>query len=190
MVQYDLILWLTSSFSDHYNSMPTEAADRAFVAVPWKISREIARTNAVRLTKEHPERFDALEKVGFKVNREGDPISTIAVRHGGHYVDIGASDLIIDGSIKVKSGGTIASYTKDGLMFEDGTELKADVIVLATGYRFAASEGLASIVGPKVAKEIDITRGFDEEGELRGLYKPCGRKSSSTAAVSVLARLC
>ena len=49
------------------------------------------------------------------------------------YTDQGACDLMIEGKIKVKSDTQIAKYTKTGILFEDGTELKADVVVLATG---------------------------------------------------------
>lgn len=48
--------------------------------------------------------------------------------------DTGASQLIVDGKIKLKSGSTIESFTERGLRFEDGDELQADVVVFATGY--------------------------------------------------------
>ena len=47
--------------------------------------------------------------------------------------DVGASQKIIDGKIKLKSDGPIASFTPTGLRFEDGSTLDADVILFATG---------------------------------------------------------
>ncbi|OJD17528.1 hypothetical protein AJ78_02397 [Emergomyces pasteurianus Ep9510] len=38
---------------------------------------------------------------------------------------------VAQGLIKVKSDSTITSCTKDGLMFEDGSERNADIIILA-----------------------------------------------------------
>ena len=55
-------------------------------------------------------------------------------RGGGYYIDVGASQLIADGKIKVKQGQEITEVNPHGLLFADGTELPADEIVFATGY--------------------------------------------------------
>ena len=47
--------------------------------------------------------------------------------------DVGASQLIIDGKIKLKNDAQIARFTPTGLEFEDGGTLDADVVVFATG---------------------------------------------------------
>lgn len=51
--------------------------------------------------------------------------------------DVGASQMIIDGKIKLKSDSPLLAFTETGLKFEDGSELPADVVLFATG--FAAS---------------------------------------------------
>lgn len=48
---------------------------------------------------------------------------------GGYYIDVGASRLIADKKIKLKQGKEITRLTKDGVLFEDGVELKADIVV-------------------------------------------------------------
>lgn len=50
------------------------------------------------------------------------------------HPDVGASQMIIDGKIKLKNDSQIAEFTEGGLKFENGSELPADVIVFATGY--------------------------------------------------------
>jgi len=47
--------------------------------------------------------------------------------------DVGASQLIIDGKIKLKNDAQIARFTQNGLEFEDGSTLDADAVVFATG---------------------------------------------------------
>lgn len=47
--------------------------------------------------------------------------------------DHGASQLIVDGKIKMKSDSTLERFTKNGLKFDDGSEVDADVVVFATG---------------------------------------------------------
>ena len=46
-------------------------------------------------------------------------------------LDKGGADLIADGRIKVKSGAQPARFTEDSVVFDDGTELPADVVIFA-----------------------------------------------------------
>jgi hypothetical protein len=41
--------------------------------------------------------------------------------------------MVVDGRIKVKSDSELDRFTENGLLFKDGSELQADVIILATG---------------------------------------------------------
>ena len=50
------------------------------------------------------------------------------------YTDVGASQLIIDGKIKLKNDSQISRFSKNSIVFEDGSELPADVVIFATGY--------------------------------------------------------
>ena len=47
--------------------------------------------------------------------------------------DVGASEMIADGKIKVKSDSELERFTEKGVLFKDGSELEADVIIIATG---------------------------------------------------------
>jgi hypothetical protein len=46
-----------------------------------------------------PERFDALERAGFKLDRYGDLMYCMYERFGGHYMDVGASGKIARGQV-------------------------------------------------------------------------------------------
>ena len=48
-----------------------------------------------------PDKFDALEKAGFKVGRHGDLWKIICGRQGGHIVDVGTSKKIAAGLVSV-----------------------------------------------------------------------------------------
>ena len=48
--------------------------------------------------------------------------------------DVGASQMIIDGKIKLKNDAQISRFTEKGLKFEDGSTLDADAVVFATGW--------------------------------------------------------
>ena len=49
-------------------------------------------------------------------------------------LDIGCSQLIIDGKVKLKNDSQISHFSKNSIVFEDGSELPADVVICATGY--------------------------------------------------------
>lgn len=42
--------------------------------------------------------------------------------------------MIIEGKIKVKNDAQISRFVQDGIVFDNGSKLQADVIVVATGY--------------------------------------------------------
>lgn len=129
-----------------------------------------------RLVDASAERFDALERAGFKLDRKGDIYDNLYCRFGGHYVDIGTSDRIAKGQIQMKSNSLVKEWTEDGLRFEDGSEIKADLVVLCTGFSPNYRKVAAKIVGEDVADAMDDFFGLDPEGEIRGVYKPAGRK--------------
>ena len=74
--------------------------------------------------------------------------------------------------IKMKSDAAIVSYTADGLKFSDGSDLKADLIVFGTGFELDMSHQIARIFGSEVAKQTDARWTMDDEGEMRGYFKP------------------
>lgn len=47
------------------------------------------------------ELFDGLEKAGFACDRRGDFIDHLLVRFGGHYMNHGASEKIVEGKVSI-----------------------------------------------------------------------------------------
>jgi putative flavoprotein involved in K+ transport len=102
------------------------------------------------------------------------------LRGAGYYIDVGASQLIIDGEIAVKSGVEIDHLTEDTVVMADGTILPADLIVYATGYG-PMNDWAAELISPAVADKVGPCWGLGSdtakdpgpwEGELRNMWKP------------------
>lgn len=116
--------------------------------------------------------LEGLQKAGFKLD-SGIDKSGIArlyyTRGGGYYVDVGCSQLIIDGKIKVRqSPEGIKGFALKALILADGTELEANVVVLATGYdnmRTTVRKALRDSVADRLKDVWDL----DEEGELNAV---------------------
>jgi hypothetical protein len=62
-----------------------------------------------------PERFDALEAAGFRVERNGNLINYVFGRYGGHYVDVGVSKMISDGLVRILRSHFFLSYYRSRL---------------------------------------------------------------------------
>jgi cation diffusion facilitator CzcD-associated flavoprotein CzcO len=139
-----------------------------------KIEHDISKIQCDALFEAESERFNALEKVGFRVNRQAVLVDWVILRGGGYYIDVGTSKRIADGEIKVKSGVPIRRFTETGLEFDDGEVLRADVVVLATGYQKDARRQAAGILGDEIARNMPKFGGLDEEGEIRGSLEPSG----------------
>lgn len=83
-----------------YNeSVPTEFADKLTSTNPLGISRLTNQAILHPMAEKDVERYDALERAGFKTERYGDIIFQLCERFGGHYMDVGASAKISKGAV-------------------------------------------------------------------------------------------
>jgi cation diffusion facilitator CzcD-associated flavoprotein CzcO len=160
-----------------YNdNIPVAVSDLMAQIMPTAITRQMALMGVKKMASAEPERFDALERQGFRVERFMDVYHCLYERFGSHYVDVGVSQKIAQGLIKVKSDAALTGFTKDGLKFADGSVLEADVVVFATGFEGNMRLAVEEIVGEEVSNQLDDYWCVDCEGELRGVSKPIGRK--------------
>jgi cation diffusion facilitator CzcD-associated flavoprotein CzcO len=163
-----------------YNpQIPSEVSDRILMSNPLPIQRLIAMQGIRACADTDSAYFDSLEAQGFKTERYGDLWGTIYDREGGHFFDVGAGKLIADGKVKVKSDALPTAYTETGLKFSNGSQLDADVVVFATGYKSDLRESAKRIIGDEVAENLEEFWQCDREGEIRGAWRDTGRKLCS-----------
>ena len=74
-------------------------------------------------------------------------------RGSGYYIDVGASELIANGSVALRSPVGVESIGERSVRLSDGSELPADLIVYATGYG-PMSEWAARLISPAVAERV------------------------------------
>ncbi|EJT99353.1 FAD/NADP-binding domain-containing protein [Dacryopinax primogenitus] len=151
---------------------PLEIADLIWESTPIPVSRTLSR-RALK-SEALDKKYEALRKAGFLV-ADLDPMDAVYNRGGGHYIDVGGSDLIIDGKIKMKAGVPITHFTTDGLAFDDGTTLDADLVVFATGYNLQSmSQAARKIVGDEIGTKLKDVWGLDAENHLRAMHRNSG----------------
>ena len=158
-------------------------ADYLYAATPYKVQAR----NLIEVYKEVKKRdadfYKRLEAVGF-MHDFGDDESGLHVKYirrgSGYYIDVGASDLVCDGKIKLKSRVEVTEIKPKSVVLSDGTELKADLIVYATGYgpmNGWAAELISQEVADKVGKCWGLGTNTTKdpgpyEGEPRNMWKP------------------
>ena len=166
---------LVERYSKIYNQdLPTEIGDRISLTGPMGISGTITNMVHHKRINEKKELYDGLEEAGFKLQRYGDLNSCLYEKFGGHYIDVGVSEKIAKGDIKMKSDAKTERYTENGLLFDDGSHLDADVIVFSTGFNHNYRKLASQIVGSEIADQTDDYWGVNNEGEIRGAWIPSG----------------
>lgn len=161
----------------------TDNADLLAASVPYRALAELQIPLYRRIQAEDAPFYDRLRAVGFLLDfgEDGSGLSLKYLRRGsGYYIDVGASELIARGDIKLRSDSAIAEITPRGMLLADGSELPADLIVYATGYGSMTgwaerliSKEVADAVGPCWGLGSGTARDPGPwEGELRNMWKP------------------
>ncbi|MDV7354688.1 NAD(P)/FAD-dependent oxidoreductase [Rhodococcus oxybenzonivorans] len=162
--------------------MTTEKADLTFASLPYKIMHEFQIPIYQKIAERDKEFYDRLEKAGFKLDfgDDGSGLFMKYLRRGsGYYIDVGASELVADGSIHLVSG-QVDRLTETAVVLRDGTELPADLVVYATGYG-SMNGWAADLMGQEVADKVGKCWGLGSdttkdpgpwEGEQRNMWKP------------------
>ncbi|TCD61859.1 hypothetical protein EIP91_007828 [Steccherinum ochraceum] len=157
---------------------PTEIGDLKFTSIPMGLFRKLRQDRVQDAWNEDAAMFDKLRKGGLNLymgpDNAGIPL-LVFERGGGYWIDRGGADLIASGAITVKQGAEPVKFTDAGVQFSDGTELKADSVIFATGYtemRDVAKEMFGEEAMARVRP--GGIYGLNEEGELRFSHKPTG----------------
>lgn len=155
---------------------PTEYADLLACSTPWPQVLEYAVEGTRQTAEKDADLLAALEAVGFQLNDgpDGTGLMGFALQKGGgYYINVGASQLIAEGKVKLASGTGLAEFTPTGVRLQDGRELEADVVVLATGYKNMRETG-RRLFGDDIADKCPDVLGIGEDGEIGGLYRRTG----------------
>jgi putative flavoprotein involved in K+ transport len=162
--------------------MTTEKADLTFASLPYRIMHEFQTPIYDAIRERDQDFYQRLTDAGFELDW-GDDDSGLFMKYlrrgSGYYIDVGAADLVANGSIKLAKG-QVDRLTEDSVVLADGTELPADVVVYATGYG-SMNGWAADLIGQDVADKVGKVWGLGSdtakdpgpwEGEQRNMWKP------------------
>lgn len=161
----------------------TEHADLLFASIPFRLMAAVQEPLSAEMRRADADFYQRLTAAGFlwDFGEDESGLMMKALRTAsGYYIDVGASQLIADGEITVRSGVSVSGLTESTVQLSDGTELDADVLIHATGYG-SMDDMVEKFMGPDVARKVGEFWGYGSgvagdpgpwEGELRNMWKP------------------
>ena len=166
----------------------TDTADLLAASIPYGVLPRLHKPLWAAIAAEDAAFYDRLRAAGFLLDF-GEDETGLALKYlrrgSGYYIDVGASELIADGTIKLRSDAGIRSIEAAGVRLTDGSLLPADVIVYATGY--GSMNGWAeTLISKNVADRVGPCWGLGSgtardpgpwEGELRNMWKPTAQEA-------------
>lgn len=165
------------------SGLTTGKADLLFASIPYKVLPSMQKQVFDKIRERDADFYRRLEEAGFLLDF-GDDDSGLFMKYlrrgSGYYIDVGASELIADGKIRLKSGVDVKEIRAHSILLSDGSELPADVIVYATGYG-SMNGWAADLISHEVADKVGKCWGLGSattkdpgpwEGEQRNMWKP------------------
>lgn len=163
---------------------PTEVSDLLGASFPFPMQGELGERSVLHFAELDKDTLSGLAKVGFRTNKgymDRGILWSLLEAGGGYYIDTGASQMVIDGKIKLKSGPPakplaggegvkLSHFTRDAAVFDDGSEIKADVVIFATGLG-SVHDAVKQICDPKTAARVKKIWNLDAEGEINGVFR-------------------
>jgi len=152
--------------------LPIADTDLIAASVPYPLLARLHQPLSRQMAEDDKDLLDGLRKIGFLLDNGEDDTGYFLklLRHqAGYYLNIGASDLLIEGKIKLKAGVDIARFGRRQVVFSDGTALEADAVVLATGYK-PLQEAVRAMFGDEIAERVGPIWGIGGNGELCSMY--------------------
>ncbi|WP_433875428.1 NAD(P)/FAD-dependent oxidoreductase [Sinomonas atrocyanea] len=164
------------------NGIDHETADLIFASIPYKVLPDFQRPAFDEIRERDKEFYAGLEQAGFQLDfgDDGSGLFLKYLRRGsGYYIDIGASELIAKGAIRL-ANGQVSHLEENAVVLDDGTRLEADAVVYATGYG-SMNGWAAKLISQEVADKVGKCWGLGSDttkdpgpwqGELRNMWKP------------------
>jgi putative flavoprotein involved in K+ transport len=151
---------------------PITDTDLIAASVPYPLLARLHRPLSRKMAEDDKELLDGLRKIGFLLDNGEDDTGyflKLLRYQAGYYLNIGASELLIEGKIKLKVAVEIERLESGRVIFSDGSALDADIIVLATGYE-PLQECVRAMFGDEVADRVGPIWGIGDDGELNNMY--------------------
>lgn len=160
------------SYAIYNEGVPAEDVDLMTAALPYPLLIETYQHITRKTDETDRDLLEGLRAAGFRTHTGEDNtgFQLCYLRGaGGYYIDVGCSQLIVEGKVPVVQYDDIDRFVAEGVRMKDGTVQPLDLVVLATGFE-SMQEGIRRSLGDAVADRVGPIWGFDEKKEMRNMW--------------------
>ncbi|MDC0548289.1 NAD(P)/FAD-dependent oxidoreductase [Alphaproteobacteria bacterium] len=151
----------------------TDDCDLITISTPLKVLKKTHQLLTEKTKEIDRPLLDKLEEVGFRLEYGEENTGwqfKYLTRGGGYYFNVGASDLIAEGKIKVIQFSDIINFNPSGIDVKSGDHFDVDLMVTATGYK-GQEYVVEEFFGKSVVENVGPIWGFDNDRqELRNMW--------------------
>ena len=160
-------------YAVYSEGIPFDDCDLLATSLPYSVLLRSYQVSTAKGLEVDKELLDKLEACGFR-HWPGEDATGFQMmylrRGGGYYFNVGCSELIISGQVKLLQFSDIESFVADGACLKNGSTVPADLLVLATGYK-NQQEAVRLYLGDAIADKIGPVWGYGDDGELRNMWR-------------------
>ena len=149
-----------------------EDKDLITLSIPLKVLKEAHKVLTAKVREIDKPLLHGLSEKGFRLHFGEDGTGwplLFRTRGGGYYFNIGGSELIVEGRVSLIQWDDMEGFTESGYRMKDGTEHKAELVVLATGFK-GFEHAVETLFGKTVLERIGQIWGFDDNQELANMW--------------------
>jgi putative flavoprotein involved in K+ transport len=160
-------------YAIYSEGIPIEDCDLLATSMPYPVLRRSYQVSTAKSSEIDKPLLDALAAKGFRLWNGEDETGFQMMylrRGGGYYFNVGCSELIIAGKVKLLQFADIDKFVATGARLTDGSAVPAELLVLATGYK-NQQDTVRAYLGDDIADRIGPVWGFDDGGELRNMWR-------------------
>ena len=160
-------------YAIYSEGIPIEDCDLLATSMPYPVLRRSYQVSTAKSCEIDKPLLDALAAKGFRLWNGEDETGFQMMylrRGGGYYFNVGCSELIIAGKVKLLQFADIDRFVADGAKLKDGSTVPAELFVLATGYK-NQQDAVRLYLGDAIADRVGPVWGYDDGGELRNMWR-------------------
>ncbi|MBR9911410.1 MAG: NAD(P)/FAD-dependent oxidoreductase [Gammaproteobacteria bacterium] len=163
----------TAVFRIFREGLSVEDIDLMAASVPYDVLIETYQHMSKRAAKNDAELIAGLNAAGMETwyGSDNTGFHMMYLRgEGGYYINVGCSEMIIDGRVRMVHTRDSEHFVEHGLLMKDGSVNKYDAVIMATGFK-NMQENARAIMGDDIADKIGSIWGFDEQFMMKNMYR-------------------
>jgi pyridine nucleotide-disulfide oxidoreductase len=160
-------------YAVYSEGIPFDDCDLLATSLPYPVLQRSYQVSTAKGLEVDKELLDKLAACGFR-HWPGEDATGFQMmylrRGGGYYFNVGCSELIISGQVKLLQFADIDSFVAQGARLKNGSTVSAELLVLATGYK-NQQEAVRLYLGDEIADKVGPVWGYGDDGELRNMWR-------------------